>query len=272
MRQSLGLYLLGSLNSQEREAVERHLAVCPACLAESDELGEVVAVLALISEEDRRGIVEEFGAPRLPARDAVAATSGAATPGPAPPTADRPVTDTASRTRTRAGTVRAGPGRPSSAPASRPRTRRSVRARSLLGVAGLVLVVLISAGLFIGLAAEGEDGDSGRTAPVDVTLAATAAAGMGGATLSVVAVGHDGAVTVRATVTKLRPGTRYQLYAVTTDGNTHLVAGWVGSDTVPEVTGEAPVDVSALSFFAVTRADGTPVVSAYVSRPAPPSR
>ncbi|NBE80090.1 anti-sigma factor [Micromonospora rubida] len=264
MRQSLGMYLLGSLNPQEREEVERHLAVCPACLAESDELGEVVAVLALISDEDRRGIVEEFGAPGLPARDAAAATSGAATSGPAPPVADRPVSDAASRTRTRAGTVRAGPGRPSSA--SRPGTRRSVRARSLLGIAGPVLAVLIAAGLFIGLAAEGEDGDSGRTAPVDVTLAATAAAGMDGATLSVVAVGHDGAVTVRATVTKLRPGTRYQLYAVTTDGNTHLVAGWVGSDTVPEVTGEAPVDVGALSFFAVTRADGTPVVSAYVSR------
>ncbi|WP_433349863.1 zf-HC2 domain-containing protein [Micromonospora sp. CA-111912] len=267
MRQSLGMYLLGSLNPQERDEVERHLAVCPACLAESDELGEVVAVLALISEEDRRGIVEEFGAPRLPARDAAAATSGAATSEPAPPAADRPVSDAASRTRTRAGT---GPGRPSSA--SRPGTRRSVRARRLVGIAGPVLVVLISAGLFVGLAAGGEDGDSGRTAPADVTLAATAAADMDGATLSVVAVGHDGAVTVRATVTKLKPGTRYQLYAVTTDGNTHLVAGWVGSDTVPEVTGEAPVDVGALSFFAVTRADGTPVVSAYVSRQAPPSR
>ncbi|MFI0796274.1 anti-sigma factor family protein [Micromonospora rubida] len=271
MRQSLGMYLLGSLNPQERDEVERHLAVCPACLAESDELGEVVAVLALLSEGDRRGIVEEFGVPGLPARDAAASTSEAATSGPAPPSADRPVSDAASRTRARAGTVRAGPGRPSSA--SRPGTRRSVRARSLLGIAGPVLAVLISAGLFVGLAVGDEDGDSGRTAPVDVTLAATAAAaGMDGATLSVVAVGHDGAVTVRATVTKLKPGTRYQLYAVTSDGNTHLVAGWVGSDTVPEVTGEASVDVGALSFFAVTRADGTPVISAYVSGQAPPSR
>lgn len=60
-RDSLGLYQLGSLGPGERTDVERHLATCPACRTEFDQLGEVVAALALLSEEEGHEIAEEFG-------------------------------------------------------------------------------------------------------------------------------------------------------------------------------------------------------------------
>ncbi|MGC4806709.1 zf-HC2 domain-containing protein [Micromonospora sp. DT233] len=287
VRQLLGPYLLGVLDARERDAVEHHLAVCPACLAECDELGEVVAMLALISEEDGREIVEEFGAPPLAAPEPANATApaprplAAATPlasevtrtvAAIPPGPDRPTTDAVPPGRSPASVVGPAHRRPSSAPASRPKNRRRVRVRSLLGIAGPVLVVLASAVAFIGLAGGGEDGGGKPTAPVEVALAASAAASTDGATLSVVAAGPDGSVTVRATVTGLKTGVRYQLHAVTTDGATHPVAAWPGSADAREVTGEVPVPVSALSFFAVTRADGTAVLSAYVKVPPSPSR
>lgn len=231
---SLGLYLLGALDATERVAVERHLAGCAACRAESEELAGVAAAMALLSPEEGRQIAEEFG-PRPPPPPA----SGR--PGPARP-----------------------PGRPtgSTRPArSRPR-RRTV---GLLGIGGLALVVLVSAGIFVGLAVGPAGPATGPRPQVAISLAATADTTTG-ATLSVVAVGDPTGVTVRATVSGLPAGTRYQLYLVTSDGTSRVVATWAGSGAPRQVTGDAPVAVADLSFFTVARADGTPVVTAAVPR------
>jgi anti-sigma factor RsiW len=208
LRDSLGLYLLGSLDQRERDDVERHLAGCPDCRVESDQLGEVVAALALLSEEEGREVVEEFGVP------------------------SRPPTRT---------------------------VRAPKRTRALLSIAGLVVVIFLSIGIFVAVYNTG-------AAPTAVTLtfAAAPADTSSGATVSVVASGHDGRVTVRATVTGLRTGTAYQLYAVTSDGSTHVVTSWTGSDAPQDVTGDLPVSPRQLSFFTVTLADSTPVVSAYL--------
>jgi anti-sigma factor RsiW len=214
VRFSLGLYLLGSLPQQERESVERHLASCADCRTESDQLGEVVAALALLSEEEGREVVEEFGVPPKPV-----------------------ITRTI------------------------PAPKRTRRSRALLSIAGLVVVVLISVGVIIGLSVSG---GGTTTTPVTITLAATAADTSSGATVSVVATGHDGRVTVRATVTGLHAGTKYQLYAVTSDGALHVVTSWVGVDAPQDVSGDLPLSPRQLSFFTVTLADSTPVVSAYL--------
>ncbi|WP_432838971.1 zf-HC2 domain-containing protein [Dactylosporangium sp. CA-092794] len=256
VRDSLGLYLLGELAQQERDVVERHLATCPACQVEADELVEVLDALVLLSDEEGREVVEAFGVP-VPAAMPVPSTqrlsSDVATvpakpprhPGAPPPR------------------VRPSGGRPAGRPsASR---RRRLTPRSLLGLVSLALIVVISAGVFVGLTLSGPGSPPG---PVDITLAATAQDTTTGAHLSVLATGHDDTVTIQATVTGLHHDTQYQLYVVTSDGKTHVVTTWTGSDAPQQISGEAAVSTADLSFFTVTLSDGTPVVSAYV-KPAP---
>jgi hypothetical protein len=254
VRSSLGLYLLGASGRREREAIERHLASCRACQAESDELGEVVAALALLSEEEGREIVEQFGvpAPVSTQRTAGPAAAVATRPGPAATTSIRP-----------GGSRRPASVRP---PAGRRLDRR--RVRGLLGIAGLLVVVLLSAGVVLRLTVGGGGGTGGPT-PVDITLAATAADTSTGASVSVIASGHDGAVTVRATVTGLHAGIRYRLYAVLSDARTRVVTSWTGAAAPQDVSGVLPVRVGDLSFFTVTLADSTPVVSAAVRKSSP---
>jgi anti-sigma factor RsiW len=229
LRDSLGLYLLGSLGPQEREEVEGHLTTCAACRAESDQLGEVVAALALLSEEEGREVVEEFG---LFPPGPVGARSG--------------IVDVLPRSLRHV------------APPAKPRRARSGRA--LVGIAGLVVVLLLSVGIFVAVY---NTHDTTAT-PVTLTLAATAVDTSTGATVSVVASGQDGRVTIRATVTGLHAGTTYKLYAVTSDGSTHVVTTWTGSENSQDVTGDLPVSPGQLSFFTVTLVDSTPVVSAYL--------
>ncbi|WP_405144286.1 zf-HC2 domain-containing protein [Sphaerisporangium sp. NBC_01403] len=52
VRMSLGAYMLGALDADEAVQVEAHLATCPECRAELDELSGLTALLARVSEED----------------------------------------------------------------------------------------------------------------------------------------------------------------------------------------------------------------------------
>lgn len=49
---SLGVYLLGSLDASEREAVEAHLRDCPACRVQLAELAELPAMLSQLTVDD----------------------------------------------------------------------------------------------------------------------------------------------------------------------------------------------------------------------------
>lgn len=62
IRMSLGLLALGALSDGERSVVRHHLAECPACLARSAEFAQVIGALSMVTEEDARAIVNEFGA------------------------------------------------------------------------------------------------------------------------------------------------------------------------------------------------------------------
>ncbi|GAA4215745.1 hypothetical protein GCM10022220_44790 [Actinocatenispora rupis] len=313
VRLSLGLYLLGAVDAAERATIERHLATCDACRAESDELAATVAAVALIPDDDRRSIVAEFGipgpapsrsqppstpqspesevapAPKVPAAQAPAPDRPVPTvtppvpPGPVPgnPVAldDQAAPGTSTEVAPESAGAGAGdvvPGsrrrrtalpfvRPGSGPRPvRPgRSRPRRRTRGLVGIGSLVVVVLASAGIFVGLAVDGGRPDPPRRTAI--SLAATAATTTG-ATLSAVAVAHGDGITVRASVSGLRSDTHYQLYVVAASGATHVVATWAGSSRPREITGEAPLAVSDLVFFTVARADGTPVVSAAVPR------
>jgi hypothetical protein len=98
--ESLGLYLLGALIGRERDVVEWHLARCPSCCAEANDLGAVVDALALLPEQDVQELIAESGL-------AGSTAPPPAAPGPALP----PGTNAARATRPSAtGTPTPAPG------------------------------------------------------------------------------------------------------------------------------------------------------------------
>jgi hypothetical protein len=133
-----------------------------------------------------------------------------------------------------------------------------------LTLGGLAVVVVLSIGVVVGLLLGG-GGGPGNGQPVRVTLAATAADPATGASMSVVVISHGNAVTVRATIAGLRAGVRYQLYAVTSDGQTSVVRVWIGAEGAQDVSGDLSVRADRLAFFSVTTTDGAPVVSAFLN-------
>jgi anti-sigma factor RsiW len=254
VRLSLGLYLLGELAQEERDAVERHLATCLDCQAEADDMIDVLDALVMLSDQDGREVVQAFGVPARAAPSTQRAAPDVATVAGRPPRSP----DAPSPRVRPAGTR----------PAGRPHaSRRRLSPKGLLGLAGLALIVVISAGVFALLTPSGPSGPSKPAGPA-ITLVATAQNSTTGAHLSVVATDHQHSVAIQATVTGLHHDTRYQLYVVTSDGRTQVVTTWTGSDAPQQISGEAPVAIANLSFFTVTLSDGTPVVSAYV-KPAP---
>ncbi|WP_163571694.1 zf-HC2 domain-containing protein [Fodinicola feengrottensis] len=226
MRLSLGPYLLGALDATERVEVERHLAACGPCRAESDELTGTGAALGLFSEQESRDIIAEFGITRPVA-------------GSGPQVTDQPSAEPARPAKPPPGSRRpGGVTRPKSRGPGRQRWSgllgRRRRGTGLLGVAALVLVVFISATIVVSLLV-GDQGGGGRQDQGPVRLAATAGAS-NGATLSVVAVTNGTGVTVRATVSGLRPDTTYKLYVVTLDDQTRQITTWVGSAAPHDLT------------------------------------
>jgi hypothetical protein len=238
IRDSLGLYLLGALHDDERTAVERHLAVCQRCCVEADEFGVAVDALAMLPQRD----VYELMAEPEPAD----ARPASAAPDPVP--------------------VR----RPAPGPGGLLRRLRDGRTRALVSLAVPAVVLILAVGMVLGLAL---GRTSGMVAPAEITLAATASAadGTSGVSLSVLFSGDAQGATVRATVVGLHEGERYQLYAVASDGRTRVVCHWLGSKGAQDVGGTVELPARTLSFFTVTKVDGTTIVSAYVSR-SPSSR
>jgi len=57
LRESLGLYLSGTLDPAEERRVEAHLAGCAECRATADELADVVLLLPNLSNDDMRDLL-----------------------------------------------------------------------------------------------------------------------------------------------------------------------------------------------------------------------
>ncbi|MGW0435128.1 zf-HC2 domain-containing protein [Micromonospora sp. NPDC003197] len=260
VQSSLGLYLAGAVSSDEQARIEEHLTNCEVCLGEADELSQVVAALALLTETDRRELVAEFGTQN--SRDALADAAGSpsssapgvgsSSPSPRPSNASGP---------RQQPTAQTGPGRGARSP------RRS-RPRSLLVIAGVVTLLVLSIG-----ALSWSTLDEPQRPPNGVTLVADAADRSTGASLSVVVTddGQDDRATVRATVAGLRPGHRYRLYATDRDGQIWELAVLTGRDGTQDVEASCPVPLDALARFSVTGDDGALAVQADVNDPASPS-
>ncbi|MEU4397144.1 zf-HC2 domain-containing protein [Micromonospora orduensis] len=228
----LGPHYMGALDPADSDAVDRHLRDCAQCRVTAREVCDVVAALALLSDDVA---VEEASPVTRPA--APAARRGGS------------------------GTVRPAGGRPVSAgPGRQPRPRRQ---RLALVRAGLALAVV----LFVGFGALFVlDQVSDEAVPEVVTVAASGSEPRTGATASVFASETDSGVHVRVTVTGLRAGTGYQLYAVTLDGQTREIASWTSTETVQEVSGDLPVALGDLAFVTISVANGAPSVTVHLPR------
>jgi anti-sigma factor RsiW len=226
--ETLGLHYMDALDPAESDTIHRHLEECPACQARAEEVIDTVAALALLGTDE---VVDETPAP-------------VQAPAPAPRSSG-PVRPAGRSDSTRPGT----------------KSRRSGRTGKLLQAGSLLALVLVVAGLGLATLLRSPQGEP---TPV-VTAAAVATDDTTGASASVVVSGEGSdSVTIRATVSGLREGTAYVLYAVTSDSATGEVTSWTGTTAVQEVSGQLPVRIGDLSFFTVSEAGGGPVVSVYL--------
>jgi hypothetical protein len=240
--QLLGLHYMDALEPAESDVIHQHLLACPECQAKADEVVDVVAALALLGTDETE--------PATPAP----AAAPVAVPTPPHVATVRPGADRAGRGR---GSSRPSSGRGS----SRPGERRPGRTANLVRAGSLLALVLVLAGLGLATLV----GSPQATPTPVVTAAAVATDGTTGASASVAVAGDgDDGVTVRATVSGLRDGVTYVLYAVTSDGTTREVTRWTGTTAVQDVTGGLAVRLGDLSFFAVSELGGGPVVTVYL--------
>jgi len=278
-QERLALYLLGALDGAERESFEEHLAGCWRCLEEAAEIGPSLSGLAglddadwlLASADGPAGSSPPGADTPVPDRPAAESPSGSAPVASDAPAETRDMTPTAGRDvveRERAdgdrpgGSARPGGRRASGArPASRP--PRSRRRRRIIWAGAAAALVLALGG---GVVAFNQ-----WTSPAPV-LTASGEAPDHGASLSVAIVAADGGgSTIRITVTGLRQGIRYRLFAVTRDGATHVVRDWTASSGPQKVVGETSLSADELSFITVGLVDGSAVVTAPIVRdPASP--
>jgi hypothetical protein len=237
-RQTRTLYFLGALDPAPEADFERHLAGCAECLDDGDQFGPLLAGMAMLSGEEIDTLVREHDAD-------VAGPATAADRGAPADTADT------------GGGSPAVAVRRGSRPPARPGRRRPRRV--LVGV--LAAVVLLAVGVVVGVNQLRSDRATIATQPAGLVAQGSQAA----ARLMVAVADNGDRVTIRATVVGLQPGTRYRLYAATSDGRTHAVAEWAGDPGAHEVVGELRVTVVQLVFFTVTQLDGTVVVTARIA-------
>ncbi|MEU8419591.1 zf-HC2 domain-containing protein [Micromonospora sp. NPDC048835] len=282
----LALYLLGALDEAERVSFEEHLAGCWDCLNEATAIGASTSGLVGLADVDWE-LPPEAAAPQAPApttgaepAEPVSAADPVATVDPAaiaaPLGADGPaggtvVPDPARGSGDRPGRGPAGSVRPTDARPGRDRARgarpdrgpttdrRGARRwRVVGGAAAVVLGLALAGGAIMVNVLDGPD------QPV---LTATGEAPGYGASLSVsINTDDSDRSTIRVTVTGLRPGIHYRLYAVTRDGATHTVRDWMASSGPQEVTGETSLPVDELAFITVGTRDGAGIVTAPIIR------
>ncbi|KWV29577.1 hypothetical protein [Micromonospora rifamycinica] len=301
-------YLWGDLDPQDEWDFERHLGTCAVCLDECDRLGPLVGAFSgfttgevadLLADADTPDPTppppppsapaltppptptsESVAAPTPPASESVAAPTQTPTSGvadPSPEAVEPATTVGAGGTPPRpAPPDRRPPGDPG--PAGRgPGGRgsdRSRRGRRRWLVAGtLAVVAAVSLGVTIGQWQQGGPPDARSTVnPVNAGVTVEGAGVTARLSVTVVARpdGSGPVSGVRATVVGLTAGVDYRLYAVAADTRTYQVAQWTATAGPQEVTGEIPVALETLAFFAVAEADGTAVVSARIGRPTGP--
>ncbi|MFV2022149.1 hypothetical protein [Micromonospora sp. LOL_023] len=242
----LGFYVVDKLDAVERGVLERHLSQCALCRAERDMLGPVVPALRLLREAEIQDLVTEFAAP------------ASAPPAALPPTPEAASAPTVTSTPTGSGADRPPqrPARPGAPPGpGRGRLKRHRRRRQL---AVSLLAMVAVAGVVTAVAVQ----RPAPTAPAPVGIAVSGDT-VDGVAMSVEIAGQ----TAQVTLTGMRDGVRYELYAVTGDGKTVRFAEWTGTGGNQDVVGDLPVPAGEVAFFSVRQADGAVVATVGVSPP-----
>jgi anti-sigma factor RsiW len=268
----MALYLAGALPDDERTAFERHLAGCDSCLDESARMGSVTSALGQLSDDDIAAILAlDDPAPpspslTVPARaprrmPALSDSSGRAS---ILPDSSRPAG--ARSDSSRPARALSDSSRPAGALSDSSRPASGRRLRRYLAYAGSAVALLLVVGFGALLL-----NDSG-TQQAGAAVTASAESTGRNISLSVAVTGNAHGSTVDAHLTGLRAGTRYRLYATTTDGETHVVRDWSGDSDAQDVSGELTVTVESLQSFAVGEVGGDPFVTARVERPVTPTR
>jgi anti-sigma factor RsiW len=244
----LGAYVLGALEPDEADSMRRHLATCPVCQAEYQELNPVVGLLASVPAE------------AFEAADGVAgagATSGAVrTAGPDPAMWER--------LRARAGLAEglvpggAGSARTAlaAAPVAHARPRRSaVRWPSRPGASAALSGALVAAaavGIFVGV--HTSPGDS--TVGAETVSAVNAADGVSG---SVQYRPTDWGSSVEVTVKGVPPGDDCVMYAVDGSGDRSVAGSWWSPTSTSQsltVPGGVSMQASMIKQFVVETSTG----------------
>ncbi len=260
VREELGLYVLGALNDEETAIVDAHLSWCDACWADYDYISAVPGMLATLTDADVRGLLdaEAAQAPAPSSRRRVrpghalsrrrsdrrhsrrslrepsdSSTVGAVRPGSTPPTP--------------AGV---SPGAPPGRRVARGFTRR---ARSWVIAAAVALAIGVGVGVL--------QRESGPVDRAPAYFAASASDTSNGVSASVAVTGRDDGSDVVLTVRGLTVGARYYLSLVTRDGRTVVVGEWIAVAPEHTVAGKVAVSAAEISFFAVTGADRSVILS-----------
>lgn len=242
----LGAYVVGALEPDEAVAMRRHLAACPVCQAEYQELNAATALLA-----------------ELPA-EAFEAAGGAGAPGPDPAGWER--------LRGRAGLAQQPPAAPGRAwkpeasapiPHARPRSRSRLRWPSRPGASAALSGALVAAaavGVFVGVQASG-----GSSAAVDTVSAANAANGVSG---TVQYRPTEWGSWVQVTLKGVPRGDNCVMYAVDQNGNRSVAGSWwvpySGSETAT-IPGGVAMQATNIQQFVVETTDGRILLTVPVS-------
>ncbi len=258
VREELGLYVLGGLNDEETAIVDAHLAWCDACWADYDYISAVPGMLATLTDADVRSLLEAEAA-----QEPVPST-GRARPGHSVPhrrsarrhprrslrePSDSSMVGEVGPAST-PSPVRARPGRPPGRPAIRSFTGR---AKSWV----IAAAVALAAGAGVGLVLR----EPGTVDRAPAYFAASASDTSKGVSASVAVTGHGDDSDVVLTVRGLAVGARYYLSLVTSDGRTVVVGEWLAEGPEHTVAGKVAVSAADISFFAVTGADRSVILS-----------
>lgn len=285
MRARVGLLTIGRVSDTERSEVARHLADCPSCRSERDDIAQVVDLLDVLRSAPGtllrelpapastavaplllRPPAQQFGVPGAAPRVssyplAIAALPAAQTARPGqPPAPARPALSPVVL-RSRQASLTHLPPRPATGPLSvGPHSHRRPRRWSPgLTVSSALLALAVAAGTTALYRAS----QANPPGPIVATAASSDAAGLD---LRAVVRGERGGLGVELTVGGLVQGSSYQVYATTVDDRLSLLGELTGGVGQVRWSGTAGMPVDDLAYLSVSQAGGGTVATARVVR------
>lgn len=241
----LGAYVVGALEPDEAEAMRRHLATCPVCQAEYQDLNSSAALLAEVPAEAFEAVGGLGAHPDPAGWERLRGRAGLVTPRPAVPR--------------RAWKPDATPPVPHARPRSRSRLRWPSRPGASAALSG-ALVAVAATGVFVGVQTAGSS-----PAAVDTVSAANTANGVSG---TVQYRPTEWGSWVQVTLKGVPRGDNCVMYAVDHDGNRSVAGSWwvpySGSET-STIPGGVAMQATNIQQFVVETTNGQVLLTVPVS-------